>query len=611
MAILPRCATGLSSGTGTTAAPAITGWTTIPAGPGGTAPVAGDLVIITGGVDAASQTVTQTGGTGTWTILTDVNTGWTFRPTTVWLAYRYWDGTETAPTFTWGTSSRSTWVIMAFAPDPGNTVTIDVWAADLNDSAAASTHTPNPATVTAGNTDLSMCMATIVGSANAATGSTFSPPPTGWTVPSGGTINNSGTASRPNLGTAFCYRASQTGTVTPGAWTLQGSGTTTTAYVQHVLLTEIPAAASPMPAQPGQTWLRRFHRRQSLPWPPAPAAAAPGVAGSPPSGFIVTRRPIRPVYGGIGAFSNTPPAAAAAAGQRQLLTIPRRAPARGVWRGTAPVTSNRPAGNPPGGAIYRRRTARGLWAGTTARTINHGAGQTQPPAVRQPRRTAPRGLWAGTVSRTTNTPSGAPPRGTIARRRPARGLWAGTVSRTTNTPPGNVPGTAPDHLVIARRSAARGTWAGTVSRTTNTPSGAPPGGTIARRRPARALWAGTVVRTANAVPGRGVTPPHVIIGRRATARGTWRRGTGAPPRVPAAATGGLVRRRRPAGVTWRGWVSRTVNQPPPPFTIGQLTTADVARNQLTAAGAASSLTTAAQAAAALTASDKRTGGPGG
>ena len=546
MAILPRCATGLSSGTGTTAAPAITGWTTIPAGPGGTAPVAGDLVIITGGVDAASQTVTQTGGTGTWTILTDVNTGWTFRPTTVWLAYRYWDGTETAPTFTWGTSSRSTWVIMAFAPDAGNAIAIDVWAADLNDSAAASTHTPNPATVTAGNTDLSMCMATIVGSANAATGSTFSPPPTGWTVPSGGTINNSGTASRPNLGTAFCYRASQTGTVTPGAWTLQGSGTTTTAYVQHVLLTEIPAAASPMPAQPGQTWLRRFHRRQSLPWPPAPAAAAPGVAGSPPSGFIVTRRPIRPVYGGIGAFSNTPPAAAAAAGQRQLLTIPRRAPARGVWRGTAPVTSNRPAGNPPGGAIYRRRGARGLWAGTTARTINHGAGQTQPPAVRQPRRTAPRGLWAGTVSRTTNTPSGAPP-----------------------------------------------------------------GGTIARRRPARALWAGTVVRTANAVPGRGVTPPHVIIGRRATARGTWRRGTGAPPRVPAAATGGLVRCRRPAGVTWRGWVSRTVNQPPPPFTIGQLTTADVARNQLTAAGAASSLTTAAQAAAALTASDKRTGGPGG
>ena len=546
MAILPRCATGLSSGTGTTAAPAITGWTTIPAGPGGTAPVAGDLVIITGGVDAASQTVTQTGGTGTWTILTDVNTGWTFRPTTVWLAYRYWDGTETAPTFTWGTSSRSTWVIMAFAPDAGNAIAIDVWAADLNDSAAASTHTPNPATVTAGNTDLSMCMATIVGSANAATGSTFSPPPTGWTVPSGGTINNSGTASRPNLGTAFCYRASQTGTVTPGAWTLQGSGTTTTAYVQHVLLTEIPAAASPMPAQPGQTWLRRFHRRQSLPWPPAPAAAAPGVAGSPPSGFIVTRRPIRPVYGGIGAFSNTPPAAAAAAGQRQILTIPRRAPTRGVWRGTAPVTSNRPAGNPPGGAIYRRRTARGLWAGTTARTINHGAGQTQPPAVRQPRRTAPRGLWAGTVSRTTNTPSGAPP-----------------------------------------------------------------GGTIARRRPARALWAGTVVRTANAVPGRGVTPPHVIIGRRATARGTWRRGTGAPPRVPAAATGGLVRRRRPAGVTWRGWVSRTVNQPPPPFTIGQLTTADVARNQLTAAGAASSLTTAAQAAAALTASDKRTGGPGG
>ena len=611
MAILPRCATGLSSGTGTTAAPAITGWTTIPAGPGGTAPVAGDLVIITGGVDAASQTVTQTGGTGTWTILTDVNTGWTFRPTTVWLAYRYWDGTETAPTFTWGTSSRSTWVIMAFAPDAGNAIAIDVWAADLNDSAAASTHTPNPATVTAGNTDLSMCMATIVGSANAATGSTFSPPPTGWTVPSGGTINNSGTASRPNLGTAFCYRASQTGTVTPGAWTLQGSGTTTTAYVQHVLLTEIPAAASPMPAQPGQTWLRRFHRRQSLPWPPAPAAAAPGVAGSPPSGFIVTRRPIRPVYGGIGAFSNTPPAAAAAAAQRQILTIPRRAPARGVWRGTAPVTSNRPAGNPPGGAIYRRRGARGLWAGTTARTINHGAGQTQPPAVRQPRRTAPRGLWAGTVTRTTNTPSGASPGGTIARRRPARGLWAGTVSRTTNTPPGNVPGTAPDHLVIARRSAARGTWAGTVSRTTNTPSGAPPGGIIARRRPARALWAGTVVRTANAVPGRGVTPPHVIIGRRATARGTWRRGTGAPPRVPAAATGGLVRRRRPAGVTWRGWVSRTVNQPPPPFTIGQLTTADVARNQLTAAGAASSLTTAAQAAAALTASDKRTGGPGG
>src|SRR5262249_59115994 len=131
---------------------------------------------------------------------------------------------------------------------------------------------------------------------------------------------------------------------------------------------------------------------------------------------------------------------------------------------------------------------------------------------------------------------GTPPGGAGGRGGPSGGAGAGTVPRTAKAAAAaRVTGPAPDHLVIARRAAARVVWAGTVSR------------------------------TANFIPAPGTAPDHLVIARRAAARGLWR-GNPAPGRFSRPVTSGLAKRRPPARGQWRGYVSRTVNTPPPPFT---------------------------------------------
>lgn len=126
MALTPRCYITFAAGTGSTVTPALTGWTNAGLGISGTAPVSGDIVLIVSGVNNNSpRTFTQTAGTGTWTIQGPDNQLTTVGGLSLGLnsgvPWRIFDGTETAPTFTWSNGGRNTWTAVAFAPGTGTT----------------------------------------------------------------------------------------------------------------------------------------------------------------------------------------------------------------------------------------------------------------------------------------------------------------------------------------------------------------------------------------------------------------------------------------------------------------------------------------------------------
>lgn len=244
MAIAPRCATN-GTGTSATISPALTGWTNSGAGPSGTAPAIGDIVFFVVGDNVASSTLSQSGGTGTWTIHSSDNNGGSAAMTSG-VAWRVFDGTETAPTFTITSASKTNWVIIALAPDTSDTISIDVWSTVKLDTTAATTHTPNAATA-AGSGECSLVMGTCAASSNGTTAFTFAAP-TGWTIPSAGSVTNAGASNSKGHGTVVCYEENVgAGSVAPGAVTMDQSGTgTTTANLYQVLVLETaPPAVIP------------------------------------------------------------------------------------------------------------------------------------------------------------------------------------------------------------------------------------------------------------------------------------------------------------------------------------------------------------------------------
>jgi hypothetical protein len=236
VAIAPRCALS-GSGSASAITPALTGWTNI-GGPSGTAPVAGDIVFITGSLNAASLTVSQSGGTGTWTLHT---TGESQTGLTSFAAFRVFDGTETSPSFIYGTSKRFSWAMIALAPDAANTISIDVWATTNIDTVAATTHTANAATA-AGSGECSLILGDDISSANGTSAMVFTAP-TNWTLPASASATNTGTASTKGYGSSIAYRTGQSGTVTPVAETMTGGtvGGNTQANMYHVLVMETAA----------------------------------------------------------------------------------------------------------------------------------------------------------------------------------------------------------------------------------------------------------------------------------------------------------------------------------------------------------------------------------
>jgi len=203
------------------------------------------------------------------------------------------------------------------------------------------------------------------------------------------------------------------------------------------------------------------------------------------------------------------------------LAIPRRAAARAIWHGTAPVPARLLSRNLPGGLVVHRRPVGGLWGG------------------------------AGVAGSNATSLSGiVPPRPVVARRAAARAVWAGTTVRTVNTVP-SVRGTAPDRLVVARRAGARAVWRGTAPVTSNGPPAVPAPAqrlVVLRRAAARAVVHGGPVPGQHPAPATGG-----LVRRRGPARGQWHGGAGqARPAASVPASGKSVTRRQPARGQWRG-----------------------------------------------------------
>jgi hypothetical protein len=244
--IQPRCV--LSAAVNAAAiSPALTGWTNagVP-GASGTAPQAGDLLIIHMTSNAASDTITQTAGTR-WAVLDPNrnNGGAIGLATSVW--YRIWEGTETAPTWTWASGTRNTYSAVALAPDAGFMIFPDRWGSIKTDTTAATTHTPNAYAITAPFSDCALVFAGSVASASGSTAFTQTAS-AGFTMPAASSVSNVGTSGQFVYGSNMQYLSLQTAGATPGAETISGgsgAGGTTQATLYSVSVRQLQISAYP------------------------------------------------------------------------------------------------------------------------------------------------------------------------------------------------------------------------------------------------------------------------------------------------------------------------------------------------------------------------------
>ena len=201
-------------------------------------------------------------------------------------------------------------------------------------------------------------------------------------------------------------------------WTEKVKNNPTAGDYAGVWIADIPPAGGGLPsAQPGQTWLRAFHHRQSPPVPSPPPVAAAGPGG--------TIQPL-PTF---------PP--------------PRRRLARGVWASGMGTTGIRGSVQPPPTLTPpRRRLSRAWPVWWSGKGGISPSGTVQPrPTIPVPRRRLSRAVVQFTPVTTTNQAAAAAPAGTIQppstltppRRRQVRAFIQFTPVRTVNAPPAPVP----------------------------------------------------------------------------------------------------------------------------------------------------------------------------
>jgi hypothetical protein len=368
MAITPRCYSTYLNAAQASRSLTLTGWTNAGLGPTGTAPATGDIVFAVGLVHAASQAFSQTAGTGTWTFQdTGTNNGGTEAATTM-CAWRVFTGSETAPTFAWTSPVTGAFSVIALAPDASSAVTTDVWAAIQVDSTGATTHTANPATPPATHyNELSLILAGAIASASGNTAFTVTAP-ANWTAIA--EHDGEGSASVPRLGTVAFYQQSVSGTVTPGAATIEGGSAAagaTQANLYHVLVQEALTTAVSLPGSAAVSGAatRRVGR---------------GLAGTTTAAGTLTRQVAKAL-----------PAAAAASG-----TVSRQVARTLTAAATAQATLTRAAGKTLTAAVTASAAAPGQVGKALAGTVT-AAGTLGPRTLGET--LAATATVAGTVTR--------------------------------------------------------------------------------------------------------------------------------------------------------------------------------------------------------------------
>lgn len=230
---------GTSANAGGTGATSVT--ITLPAGQ-----AAGDILFVALQTNnTTSQTFSQTGGTGTWTI--DFSA--TLTTYSYMFAHRLMQAGDTAPTFGWQNSQVWSWSCGGFYSDTAQPLSLDTYATGdpKTNGSAATSITPNPATPTLGPNTASIILTSAGGNANGTSAShTYTPPP-GWTFNDGDNAFMS-YAARNATFAANAYQLRVTGTVTPGSQSLtDSSGDSFFFAVAHALVHEpvIPVAVLP------------------------------------------------------------------------------------------------------------------------------------------------------------------------------------------------------------------------------------------------------------------------------------------------------------------------------------------------------------------------------
>ncbi len=206
--------------------------------PVGAAPSTGDIVFVSGQMEATSAaTWSQTAGTGAWTFQSTGDNNSTLGGIQSFAAWRVFDGSETAPTFTCTTSGRNQFVAIAVTPDAGFTIKVDTWATTLVDTTGSTSHSPNSA-VAAISGEVSVLLNHLTATATGTTAIT-SGGETGWTSE----------RSRSQAGTVgatysqyiqVAFKTGVSGTVAPSAFT---SNVNTVATIYHVLVTQTVVGA--------------------------------------------------------------------------------------------------------------------------------------------------------------------------------------------------------------------------------------------------------------------------------------------------------------------------------------------------------------------------------
>ena len=460
-------------------------------------------------------------------------------------------------------------------------------------------------------------------SAQTVTTASFTPPPGSLLValvPSDGGTGSSTTMSvTDNLGTHL-------------NWTEKVKNNPSSGDYAGVWIADVPAAAAgAASAQPGRTWLRRFHHPQQL-LPPAAVAAA--AAPAAPQVLLPQHRNIPPgrarlgsagaLAAGILAVTTLSPQPSAVPPARPAPSIAHPAPHRAVFR-RAIVPPQLPfltAKLPPTAISPRpphRAVARWVLAVTT---LSPQPSSVPAPLWRQPvaPRPAHRAIWrqiAGpapaAVAVTAVPPARPQP---VINRPPAphRATGKGILATTTLSPqPSRVPppqwrqpfAPRPPHRAVWRVIASAPP---AVVAVTSVPPSRPAPVTNRPPAPHRAITRRITGAAAPLAPPSRPLPvinrppaPHRAVARWVLAKTTL---SAQPARVPGPQWRQPFAPRPPHRAIWRAVAGAA--PPPPPFTIGALTAATTSLAALTTADARGG-----SSAGTLTASDQRTGGPGG
>lgn len=209
----------------------------------------GDIGFVCLLVGTSAMSITQTGGTGTWTIQSSVSNSTGYTPAFAW---RLLQAGDTGPTFGWGTATKGVGVCLGFYSDAGRALSIDAWAAEQQTTSTTTHTTPSVNTLTPAGASEASVVLTVCRNSSSTTAVTFTSwaQYSGWTSGANTNVFQSISGSNAKFAAAD-YKLGVSGTVSPGTATLTDSAAGNYSFdLIHVLVSEaVPPVFLPQAAR--------------------------------------------------------------------------------------------------------------------------------------------------------------------------------------------------------------------------------------------------------------------------------------------------------------------------------------------------------------------------